>query len=104
MLIFVHVLSIAAVYTVGVLTGAYVMRSMQKEFEKRGISTVPTKGDAKKILNLAEKQGKITNDDVQALLKVSDSTAQRYLSTLTHQGSLHRQGKTKDIHYTLIKS
>lgn len=103
MLIFVHILSIAAVYTIGVLTGVFVMRSMQKEFDKRGISNVPTKADTKKILNLVEQRGKITNDDVQALLKVSDSTAQRYLSTLTTQGALHRQGKTKDIHYTLIK-
>lgn len=100
MLIFVHILSIAAVYTIGVLTGAYVMRSMHKEFEKRGISTVPTKSDTKKILKLAEQKGQITNDDVQALLKVSDSTAQRYLGTLTTKGILSRHGKTTHIHYT----
>lgn len=103
MLLLVHVLGIAAVYTVGVLTGAFVMRVMHKEFEKRGISSVPTAADKKQILEFVKREGRVTNDDVQALLKISDSTAQRYLGALDKSGEISRHGKTRDIHYTLAQ-
>lgn len=52
-----------------------------------------------KIMSLAAKKRKITNDDAQKLLRVSDATATRYLSQLVKQGRLKRQGSPKDAWY-----
>lgn len=52
-----------------------------------------------KILQLAARKGRIKNDDVEKLLKVSDSTAQRYLNQLVLEGKLHRSGETTNITY-----
>lgn len=49
-----------------------------------------------KILSAQDSQGQITNDDVQKLLGVSDSTATRYLDELEQEGKLkqvHEQGR-----------
>ena len=42
---------------------------------------------------LTEK-GKITNDEVERLLRVSDATATRYLDLLEKEGKLRQEGKT----------
>ena len=52
-----------------------------------------------KIIALALKKGRITNDDVQELLRVSDATATRYLQELVRQGRLKRSGTTSGITY-----
>jgi len=61
-----------------------------------------------KILELAKQkttatagQGKITNNDIQKLLRVSDATATRYLSQLVKEGRLTRQGNPRDAFYQL---
>jgi predicted HTH transcriptional regulator len=41
-----------------------------------------------KIVNFAEQNSKVTNDDVQKLLNVSDATATRYLDEFEKQGKL----------------
>ena len=47
--------------------------------------------------------GKITNDEVEKLLHVSDATATRYLSTLEKEGKIQQVGKTgKAVVYTRI--
>src|SRR3989344_6982590 len=47
--------------------------------------------------------GKITNDEVEKLLHVSDATATRYLSALEKQGKIQQVGKTgKAVTYTRI--
>lgn len=48
-----------------------------------------------KIVALARERGKITNNDVQILLGVSDATASRYLRELAVHGRLTRVGKQK---------
>jgi hypothetical protein len=45
-----------------------------------------------KVVMLATEKRVITNDDVQKLLNVSDSTATRYLSELVKTGRLKRSG------------
>ena len=45
------------------------------------------------VLALAARRAKITNDDVQRELKVSDATATRYLETLVEFGQLTRVGQ-----------
>ena len=56
-----------------------------------------------KILDLFAKQEKITNDEVEKLLHVSDATATRYLSELEKQGKVKQVGKTGHaVSYTKI--
>ncbi len=52
-----------------------------------------------KILQLAAKKRKIKNDDVEKLLRVSDSTAQRYLNQLVVEAKLRRVGHAKQPTY-----
>jgi Fic family protein len=56
----------------------------------------------KKVLEFIEGRDKITNDDVQKLLGVSDATAERYLNELEKQGILKQSGENKGTFYTKI--
>lgn len=55
-----------------------------------------------KILVLAAQKGTVTNDDVQLLLNVSDSTAARYLKQLAVTGRLTATGKRGHIRYEAV--
>ena len=56
-----------------------------------------------KILEALTVKGKITNDEVEKLLHVSDATATRYLSALEKEGKIQQVGKTgKAVEYTRI--
>ena len=57
------------------------------------------RGKLEKVMKLAQEKGKITNDEVQKLLRVSDATATRYLSELVKQNRLKRSGTTVNITY-----
>ncbi len=52
-----------------------------------------------KVVALAAKKRSIKNDDVEKLLRVSDSTAQRYLNQLMKEGKLRRVGSPKQPTY-----
>ena len=52
-----------------------------------------------KILELAKRKNKITNDDVQKLLRVSDASAGRYLAKLVQRGSLKVSGSKNHENY-----
>ena len=52
-----------------------------------------------KIILYVQKHGRITNDGVEKLLHVADSTAQRYLRLLVAEGLLERKGKGSEIVY-----
>lgn len=52
-----------------------------------------------KILAFAAKKRRIKNDDVEKLLKVSDSTAQRYLKQLVQEGRLTASRRGNDAWY-----
>lgn len=55
------------------------------------------------ILNLFSEKSKITNDEVEKLLHVSDATATRYLETLEKEGKIKQVGKTgKSVGYEKI--
>ncbi|MFA6076822.1 MAG: winged helix-turn-helix transcriptional regulator [Candidatus Paceibacterota bacterium] len=47
-----------------------------------------------KVMSLFLKQSKITNDEVEKFLHVSDATATRYLSQLEKEGKIKQNGKT----------
>ena len=57
-----------------------------------------------KVLQALEQgRGKITNDEVQKLLGVSDATATRYLDELEKQGKVKQVGeKGRFVYYELI--
>jgi Fic family protein len=49
------------------------------------------------------KQSKVTNDEVEKLLHVSDATAERYLNTLEKENKIKQTGKTgKSVFYFKI--
>ena len=47
-----------------------------------------------KIMQALNSKNKITNDEVEKLLHVSDATATRYLSALEKEGKIKQIGKT----------
>jgi predicted HTH transcriptional regulator len=54
-----------------------------------------------RIMERARRKGKITNDDVEDLFCISDSTARNYLNDLEHSGLLTQQGTSgRSVHYT----
>jgi hypothetical protein len=55
-----------------------------------------------KIIQFASTKGKITNDEVQKLLRISDKTSERYLKKLVLQGKLQKFGSIRDAHYEIL--
>ena len=56
-----------------------------------------------KVMSLFLQQSKITNDEVEKYLHVSDATATRYLSILEKEGKIKQSGKTgKGVSYSRI--
>ena len=56
-----------------------------------------------RIMSLFLKQSKITNDDVEKFLHVSDATAERYLNILEKENKIKQVGKTgKAVSYSRI--
>jgi predicted HTH transcriptional regulator len=56
-----------------------------------------------KIMQALNTKNKITNDEVEKLLHVSDATATRYLSALEKENKIKQVGKTgKAVEYTRI--
>lgn len=55
-----------------------------------------------RIVELAHKKGRIKNDDVEKLLRVSDATASRYLLQLVKEGNLRQVGNRGGAWYEPI--
>ncbi len=56
-----------------------------------------------KVMTLFLKQSKITNDEVEKFMHVSDATAERYLNTLEKENKINQTGKTgKSVFYSKI--
>jgi len=54
-----------------------------------------------KIMSMFETKAKITNDEVEKLLHVSDATATRYLTILKQENKIKQEGKTgKAVFYS----
>ncbi len=84
----------------------------QKRFEKRkGIEKIVYRDMSKKqkeegkeeiLKTLRGAQGKITNNDVEKLLNVSDATATNYLQELENENKIEQIGKTgRSVFYRL---
>ncbi len=64
--------------------------------------TKKTGENEEKIIEFLKEKGKITNNDVEKLLEVSDSTATRYLSEMEEAGIIDQNGDTgRGVYYTL---
>lgn len=68
----------------------------QKFLEKLGIRK---RKKLDKILDVLNKKNKITNDEVEKLLHISDATATRYLDQLEKEGKIRQVGKTGKYTY-----
>lgn len=55
-----------------------------------------------KIMELARQKGSVDNAEVEKLLRVSDSTASRYLNQLVKQNKLKRSGSPEKPKYELV--
>lgn len=54
-----------------------------------------------RIMERAKREGKITNDDVEDLFCISDSTARNYLNELEEEGKLTQVGESgRGVYYT----
>jgi DNA-binding transcriptional ArsR family regulator len=57
-----------------------------------------------KIVTALQERGKITNDEVEELLGVSDATATRYFDELEQEGKIEQIGREgRSVHYKLKK-
>ena len=76
-----------------------------RELLAKGRAKVQEKKQKKldKILELLNTKDKVSNADVEKLLRVSDATATRYLSALQKQGKIRKVGKTgRSVFYAKI--
>lgn len=79
-------------------------RKWNVEDRAKAAATHARKKDVRlaKIVEYArENGGKITNDEIEKLLHVSDATASRYAKILVARGSLRAEGKGRGARYTL---
>lgn len=60
-----------------------------------------TEAQLAKIIEYSKKHKRITNDDIEKLLHVSDATAGRYLKLLVDRGILKKEGGGRGTHYVL---
>lgn len=77
--------------------------SRAKEMGERGRATVEARIEKRKarIMEYAQKEGKITNDDVEDIFCISDSTARNYLNELEEEGHLTQHGESgRGVFYT----
>jgi ribosomal protein S25 len=80
-------------------------QSKIKEFLNNARFAIQTRKKKKmeRIMNMFTKKSKITNDEVEKLLHISDATATRYLTILKKEGKIQQIGKTgKGVSYSKI--
>ena len=76
-----------------------------RELLAQGRAKVQEKKQKKldKIMELLNTKDKVSNADVEKLLRVSDATATRYLSALQKQGKIRKVGKTgRSVFYAKV--
>ena len=81
------------VLIVGFLLG-YLVASKKREISFISKQTGEKERNKEKILELLKTQQSITNNDVEAMLGISDATATRYFDELEKEGKVRQVGKT----------
>jgi len=96
-----YYLILAIVALAGIALGMYLAR------RKAGAGFIAKQVEQKaenkqKILTFVQERGKIQNNDVEKLAKVSNATAERYLNELEQEGKLAQHGEIgQGVFYTL---
>lgn len=94
------------IFIIGVVLGAFVVWLVFRNKNQTTPEFMQKQADEKeknkqKILELFNGKDKITNDDVQKSLGVSDKTAQRYFNELQAEGKIKQTGETGlGVYYT----
>lgn len=82
----------------GIIIGfgfAMVMRTKtDKDMQFVGHLMEKKQGRLQRLLEHFEKNSRVTNDDVEGLLGVSNTTAYRYLEELQRKGKIRQVGRT----------
>lgn len=90
---------------IGILLGHYFAsrRKARSLKEAEGPNQFEAKEKNKeKILVELQKRGRLTNNDVEGLVGVSDATAERYLDELEKEGKITQHGETgRAVYYKL---
>ena len=91
------------VFALGVAVGVIIVASEKDKvsnfFSGQKEKKVENK---KKVLELIQNKQKVTNNDIEELLGVSDSTATRYLEELEQEQKITQVGNTgKGVYYIL---
>lgn len=61
------------------------------------------KENKRKILEFFESREKVTNDEIENLLEISDATATRYFDELEKEGRIRQVGRTgRHVYYEKI--
>ena len=83
--------------------GVWVFRKRKPLDFARGEQTRQKRENLQKVLELFISRDKLTNDDIQKLLGVSDATATRYLEELEKEGRIRQAGRTgRGVYYEKI--
>lgn len=86
--------------SVGVFLGWYFGR--RRALKKHGNQRVEKRKNKEDIGDYLKRNERITNNDVERLLGVSDATATRYLEELEKEGKVRQVGETgKGVYYVL---
>ena len=102
---------------IGVIIGYFLKGNLPTSNKKEGTKIKEEKGIldmdreerrvffSQQILELLDKspESRITNDEVQALLDIADSTATKYLQRLEDTGKIKQIGETgQSVYYTKV--
>jgi predicted HTH transcriptional regulator len=97
MAVLIYIIAVTVAFIVGRMSVKHPMplsvHELQELRREKG-NSIHARIDKSKarILDLVERTGEVTNDDVEDLLLVSDSTARRYLHELVLEGELLQIG------------
>ncbi len=97
-----NILILIIVAVIGIALGAYF--TSRKSVE--GLISEQTKRkveNKERILEFLRNNKKVTNNDVEKLLGVSDATATRYMSELEKEGKVQQIGTTGNAVYYVLK-
>ena len=95
------------IFVIGVIAGGglvWLFTRKNKVRKRVGLQTRRKQQRKEAIFKELQVKSRITNDEVQALLGVSDATATNYLEELEQEGKIVQHGKTgKSVYYTPLE-
>ncbi len=79
---------------VGIVAGYFSAKMLKDQSNERKPRVELKEKNKEKILKQLNERNKISNDDVERLLGVADSSATRYLEELEKEGKIKQVGRT----------